>query len=291
MGNVIKWSISKESSYDLVMIYRSDEREETYNLIKTQDISDNSYFDVNGGSNDWYKVRFQDSTTGVYSQYSSSIAGGKFSGYCNVDDIRNFSSKMTSNTISDSVLFELIKIATAQINQDILVEYRDENVLYIDVDKKNTIDGINKTFYVKNLYLADYNDDGIIDENDIYVFSKNSLGVRTEYVVDEIDDVRHGQFTLTTAPNSNEELYITYRSSPVLLYPKVNMNVRNAAINYVLALAHMRLDPNQMRSFRVNKVSVTGDSSPSKAYMEKYTNYISKINSKLIREQKVNNIV
>ena len=69
------------------------------------------------------------------------------------------------------------------------------------------------------------------------------------------------------------------------------MNVRKAAINYTLGLAHLRMDPNQMRSFKVNKVSVTGDSSPSKMYMATYTNLISKITSKTVLLKRSDNVV
>jgi len=293
LSNVIKWQVPSkiDVSYDLALVYRSTTKDGSYSLLKTQSITDNTYFDQTGSTTDWYKIRFQDSSTNQYSQYSSPILGGKFAGYCTIDDIRNFSSKMDSKTISDSQLFELIKFATAQINQDILTEYRDEPVVYLSNDKENDVDGVNTTFYVVNPYLADYNDDGIIDGNDLYVYSIDSTGTRTEYTVSSIDDARHGKYTLSTAPANGVRLYSTYRSSPVLLYPTVNINVRKAAINYVLGLAHMRLDPNQMRSFRVNKISVTGDSSPSKAYMQNYNNLISKINSKLVKMKKAEYVV
>jgi len=292
MGNIIKWSLpDDETTYDYVQIFRADSREGNYSIIETQAISDNSYFDIDGTNDSWYRVRFKDDSESKFSQYSEPIQGGKFAGYCNINDIRNFSSKMTSTAIPDTTIFELIKFATAQINQDILIEHRNEQVKYISNDKENDIDGVNKTFYVRYPYLADYNDDGIIDEEDIFVYTIDSQGNRTECVVDEINDTRFGEFTLETAPSSGEEMYIDYRSSPVLLYPNVNMNVRKACINYVLALSHMRLDPNQMRSFKVNKVSVTGDSSPSKQYMQNYTNLISKVISKQIVMKKSENVV
>lgn len=292
MGNLIKWSLpDNESTYDYTEIYRSSTREGTYTLLETQLIADNSYFDVDGIVDSWYKVRFKDESKSKYSSYSEPIQGGKFAGYCNVNDIRTFSSKMTSSAISDTNVFELIKFATAQINQDILIEYRDEKVRYISIDKPNNINGINKTFYVEKPFIADYNDDGIIDEDDIYVYTINSQGVRTEYDVDEINDVRHGKYSLKEAPTSGEGMFVTYRSSPVLLYPRVDMNVRKACINYVLGLSHIRLDPNQMRSFKVNKVSVTGDSSPSKQYMNNYNNLIFKVISKTVVMKKSENVV
>jgi len=288
MGNILKWAIPdlSEVPYDVTEVHRASSKTGDYVLIRSQNIEDNSYFDNAGSTNQWYKIRFYYTLSEVYSSYSNPVQGGKFFGYCTVDDIRTFSSKITDSSVIDSIIFDLIKFATAQINQDILIEHRDEQVSFISNSKENKIDGSNKTFYTRNVYLADYNDDGIIDEDDIFVYTIKADGTRTEYGVASIDDARFGKFILDDAPSSIESMYITYRDSPVLLYPTVNMNVRKAAINYVLALAHMRLDPGQMRSFKINKISVTGDSSSSKAYMTSYNNLISKINSKLVKMKK-----
>ncbi len=274
-----------EVTYTKSYVYRSDSRNGLYEELVIQDIVDNTYFDVNGSNNHWYKVQFRVGTDGVFSEMSDAIRGGKFNGYCTIYDIRNFSSSLPTNKVSDTILYEFIKFANAQINQDIMVEHVDERVMYISKDKKNKVDGVNRTFYVKNSYLGDYNDDGVIDENDIYIYSINNQGIRTELGVERIDDVRHGQFTLIYAPLRGEKLFVTYRSCPVLLYPNVNYMVRNAAVNYVLGLAYSRTDPGQVKSFRVNKVSVTGESSPSKKYMTEYRNLVSKIVSTPIKER------
>ena len=293
MGNILKWAIPdlKDVPYNITKIYRASTKTGEYVEVRSQNISDNSYFDTAGSTNQWYKIRFYYTNSNVYSSYSNPIQGGKFFGYCTIDDIRTFSSKITDSSVIDSIIFDLIKFATAQVNQDILVEHRDELVSFISNEKQNKINGENTTFYTQNVYLADYNDDGIIDEEDIFVYTLTGSGTRTEYSVASIDDARIGKFTLDSAPSSGERMYLTYRDSPVLLYPTVNMNVRKATINYVLALSHLRLDPNQMRSFKVNKISVTGDSSPSKMYMASYTNLISKINSKSVRLKVSENVV
>lgn len=287
MGNVIKWTVPAEcqTTYDVVEILRASSKTGGYNLISSQSITDNTFFDYNGANTSWYKVRFYDTTNSVYSEYSVPIQGGKFSGYCTIDDIRHASASMTSTAIKDSILFELIQYATANINQDILTEYRDEPVYYISVEKQNKIDGINKTYFVRHPFFGDYDDDGIINENDVYVYSINSSGDKTEYSVNSIDDYRQGKFTLATEVPNGERLYITYRSSPVLLYPYVNLSVRLAAIKFVLAMAFGRTDPGMVKSYRVNKISVTGESSPSKRYMQEYNELISKINSSSVKEK------
>ena len=287
MGNIIKWSVPADcqTTYDVTEILRASSKTGAYNLVSTQSINDNSFFDFNGLNTDWYKVRFYDSTNEVYGDYSEPIQGGKFSGYCTIDDVRSASASLTSTVIKDSILFELIQYATANINQDILTEYRDEPVYHISTEKQNKIDGTNKTFFIKNPYFGDYTDDGLINEDDLYVYSIDSYGTKKEYSVSSIDDYRQGKFTLTNEVPNGEKLYLTYRSSPVLLYPSVNLNVRLAAIKFVLALAFGRTDPGLVKSYRINKISVTGESSPSKRYMQEYYELISKINSSSVKEK------
>lgn len=286
MGNVIRWSLpdTTQVTYTYAYIYKSTSKTGVYSTLAYQVITDNTYFDVTGDNTDWYKVAFSVGISGQMSELSDPIQGGRFNGYCTIDDIRTFSSSLKSNVITDTQVYELIKYANSQINQDILIEYREEKVEYISKDKPNDINGSNSVFYVQNPYLGDYDDDGIISETDLYVYSIDSSGTVKDYAVLQVDDVRRGKFTLTEAPASGVELYITYRSSPVLLYPIVNMMVRQAAIKYVLALAYSRTDPGMVKSFRVNKVSVTGESSPSKRYMQEYSNLVSKIVSTPVKE-------
>lgn len=281
MGVILKWQIpdTTEANYDNVYIYRATSKAGTYAQLATQLITDNTYFDTTGTTSMWYKIRFYRTSGAIWSDYSDPIQGGKFNGYCTIDDIRNSSKDITSTKISDRILFEYIKRATSRINHDILTEYEDEKITYLSIDKQNHVDGSNTIFYVKHPHLGDYNDDGIIDEEDIYIYSLASDGTRTDLTVSSIDNVRHGQFTLSSAPANNVELYCTYRGSSVLLYPDVDMDVREAAICYSLMLSHSDLDSNQIRSYRVNKISVTGESSPYGRYKADYQNLISKINS------------
>jgi hypothetical protein len=287
MGNIIRWSLPDltEVTYTKAYIYRANSKSGVYEGIQVQDITDNTYFDEAGSNNHWYKIAFRIGTTGTFSELSDPIRGGKFNGYCSIYDVRNFSSSLPSTKISDTILYEFIKFANAQINQDIMVEYINERIEYISADKKNLVNGSNKTFYVKNPYLGDGNNDGIIDETEIYCYGYNQIGERTIYAVEEMIDVRFGEFRLSIAPPTGTRLFITYKSCPVLLYPNVNYMVRLAAVNYVLALAYSRTDPGQVKSFRVNKVSITGEMSPAKKYITEYNNLVSKIVSTPIKER------
>jgi hypothetical protein len=279
MGIIIKWQVpdTTEANYDNVYIYRSTSKTGTYTQLATQLITDNTYFDTTGTTSSWYKIRFFRTSGSIWSDYSDPIQGGKFNGYCTVDDVRNSSKDITSTKIVDRIVFDYIKRATSRINHDILTEYRNEKIVYIGIDKQNNQDGANTTFYVQHPYIGDYNDDGIIDEDDIYAYSISASGTRTELTVSSLDDARHGQFTLSAGPSGDVEVYVTYRTSPVLLYPEVDMDVREAAICYSLMLSHSDLDSNQVKSYRVNKISVTGESSPYGRYKADYQTLVSKI--------------
>lgn len=290
MGNIIRWSIPDltEVTYTKAYVYKSNSKNGGYSNVSVQDIIDNTFFDETGTNNDWYKVQFRIGSDGIFSELSDPIRGGTFNGYCSVYDIRNFAKNLTSNKVSDTILYEYIKFANARINEDISVVYRDERVRYISLEKHNRVDGVNKTFYVKEPFIGDFEDNGVIDENEISVYGIDSNNNRIVYQVESIDSVELGKYTLSVAPQMGIRLYHSYKSVPVLLYPSVNRLVRLAAINYVLSLAFSSTDPGQVKSFRVNKVSITGEMSPAKKYGLEYATLVSKIVSTPVKERSAN---
>jgi len=80
MGVWIAWAAPvADSSWNQTLIYRSASESGSYSLIKTQTLDptnpDTTYFDEYGGSNNWYKVKFGNSSTGVYSSLSDAMQG------------------------------------------------------------------------------------------------------------------------------------------------------------------------------------------------------------------------
>lgn len=89
MGVLLAWALPPtEASWDYVYIYRSTSESGTYTNIANQVVADNSYYDENGGTNNWYKIRYYNSSTGVYSGYSDAMSVSSVTvTYCSADDI------------------------------------------------------------------------------------------------------------------------------------------------------------------------------------------------------------
>ena len=278
MGAIIRWRIpdTSEATYDYAYIYRASSSDGTYTNIASQTISDNTYFDVNGSSDYWYKIRFYDSINDVWSDYSVAMQGGDFYGYCNVDDIRLLTGIPT--TVTDSQLYDLLYFAQAQVNRDIGVEIKDEKIEYIDNEKDNDIDGSNTTYYVKYPRIGDYDDDGRVTTTDIDMYSLDSDGVRATVSLSSIDDEEIGKFTVSEAPTTDKEYYISYRSVPVCVDPP-NYLVRQATAYLVGAYAYSKLDIRDIQAFRVGKVSITRQQPASRKLMDRYNGTLYKIKS------------
>ena len=288
MGNTIKWQIpdSTEATYDNTEIYRSDAKDGTYSLLATQVIADNTYFDIDGTTSSWYKVRFKLASGPKYSSYSKPIRGGTAHGYCTVDDLRLLTG-LTSTQISDSDLLQIQKFAITHFNGDVGRWFygRDaEKVLYIDEEKENIIDGLNRTFYLKEIYVGDMNCDGVVDEDDVSAYTINSSGVRTNYTITVVDPSL-GQFMLSVAPTSTEQLYVEYMSIPYQEDPP-HMLIKQAISALVSATAATKINPTNARMFTVGKIKLDygWGMTPFKTHYERYKQFIQIIKRRALRK-------
>jgi len=119
---------------------------------------------------------------------------------------------LTSSDVSESDVTNLIAEATKQLNGLINVHVERERVLYLDSTRENNIDGSNTTFYVKNWkgkFIADMDDDGDVDTDDITVYLVNSDGTETEAAVSSVAP-DEGKFVLSSAPSADYRMYVTY---------------------------------------------------------------------------------
>lgn len=289
MGAILRWKIpdTSETTYDRVYIYRATSQTGNYTQLGYQSISDNTYFDPDGSSSYWYKIAFYSTSDDVWSDFSEPIQGGDFKTYATVEDIRLLAGVPSS--VTDSQLYDLLTFAQARVNRDICVKIEDELVEYISKEKENDIDGENTTFYVKHPYISDYNDDGIVNTNDIYAYTIDSDGVRETVEIASIDDAKIGKFTVATAPTSDKEFYVCYRSSPVQMDPPDYL-LRQATAYLTGAYAYMKLDIRDTQSFRVGKVAVTRQLPAAQRLMELYNQTLYKIKS-IIRKVDAENIV
>ena len=198
--------------------------------------------------------------------------------YCTATDVRSISG-LTTSDVSDNDLSTLIDYATAILNKDIQDYHEDEKVLYISVEKENKIDGENTTFYTKYYPVGDKNNDGTIDGSDIYAYTIDSEGTRTEYIVSSVDDPDIGKFTLSDAPSDTEVLYITYYSSPVDMSTPHKL-VTLACAQLTAALAYSSIDVKKISRYRIGKISVMEQSKAYHYFMQEYKRTIHAIRTR-----------
>jgi hypothetical protein len=198
--------------------------------------------------------------------------------YCTYSDVQLVSG-LSTNDISNANITSLIGYACALINAELQEYHEDEQILYINNEKENTLDGSNKTFYTTNYPIGDKNNDGTIGADDIYVYTLSSTGTRTDYTVSAISNDLIGKFTLTTAPSNLEAMYITYYSSPVDMETPHTL-VKLACAQLASALAFSSFDVKKVSKFKVGKISVTETSRAFQYYMEEYRKTLHRLRTK-----------
>ncbi len=188
---------------------------------------------------------------------------------------------LTTSDISDADLNTLITHATRRLNQEILTHVFEEKVLAIDDERENKINGSNTTYYTRNKPLADLDDDGDVDTDDITVYQFTSEGTRSTLTVSSVD-ADLGQFVLSSAPASNVTLRIVYRYSPIdITMGTIHGLVKNACIYLAGSLAYMSLSPADITKYTVDKISVVRKSAEAEALMKRYNDEVALIKNKM----------
>jgi len=196
--------------------------------------------------------------------------------YTNINDIRGLS-KLTTTQVSDDDMNRIIKNSTTEINRVININIIREKVEWIDDVRTNDIDGSNTTYYVKNFkkFLADRNNDGFVDKDDIIVY-KVLNDVETQLTVSSVT-FDEGKFILSLAPEETAELYITYSYSS---YDQDTPNslLAIAATYYSIAMAHLKKDAGVPTTVKFSSISISRKLSDSfGAYWDKYMMVINDI--------------
>ena len=282
MPITLRWNIPvNDCSYDFTYIYRSTSETGSYTNIANQSIDDNTYCDADGGITNWYKIRFYNSTTFKWSDYSTPMQGGSYYGYSSVVEVREISN-LTVDDISDSDLSRLIQKATAYLNAEINQERRREPILAIDDVRTNKIDGSNATYYIRHWrnHIADFNDDGKVTTSDLIVYQVSSSNVETQLTVSSISP-DEGKFVLLTAPPSGVKLYVTYKWCYVSEYtpsPLVKLACEYLATAFAFEKVERGLSPQQV----YGNVRIYRDMTAGSENHRRYREVVNQINSEMI---------
>lgn len=180
--------------------------------------------------------------------------------------------------------------STAQLNADIQVKWKDEQVGHISAEKENTTNGSNTTFYTRNFPIGDRTDNGMISGVDVYAYKLDNNSDRSDIIVTTINDADIGKVTLASAPSTSDKLYFTYYSSPVDMVAPHRL-VKTACIQLTAALCFTRIDVKKVQSFRVGKVGVMKQSQAYKVYMDQYYDTINRIRQEIFKAVEGSNVI
>lgn len=196
--------------------------------------------------------------------------------WATVDNLRTVTG-VSEDSYSDGELANFIAMAQREINAKIAIKVIRERVQYIDQVRQNDIDGVNTTFYLRNWkgnYLGDLQYDGDVDVSDVEVYSVNKLtdpNTETSLTPASIS-VTNCSFTLTTAPTSNEELYVTYSYLP--FNPEYPDALLTQAVTF-LAASYIYVG-SEASSIRFGNVSINGEKGGQ--YAQFYNKYLDLMN-------------
>ena len=209
------------------------------------------------------------------------MQGGTFVGYCSMADFRAVTN-LTTSGISDSDAYDLITMAAYQINGDVNTKVIREKIEYIDSTRENDVNGITTTFYVKNWkgkYLADFNNDSVVNISDLIVYAVDSNGTETTPTISSID-VDDCNFTLETAPTSDKTLYVTYSWSYIDESIPARP-LRLACAFLTAALAQARINIGRAPQIQMGNLRLYRHMDAYNEFYQKYLGILRQINDNL----------
>ena len=204
------------------------------------------------------------------------------SAYCSVQNVRDLTG-LTTVDISTTIVSGIIAHASAQLNADIQIEWKDERVSNISVEKENLVDGRNTKYYTAHFPIGDRDDNGVVSGIDVYAYTLDSDGARTQIVVSGITNSElGGPLWLTTPPSSNIRLYFTYFSSPVDMEAPHRL-VNLACSQLAAALCFTRIDVTKVQSYRIGKIAVMRQSQAFDIFRRQYYDTINRIRQEMFK--------
>ena len=194
----------------------------------------------------------------------------------------NLISNVSSSDISNTDITSIISKATVELNRLINVKVVRERINHIDSTRKNSINNTNTTYYIRNWegkYLADRNNDGSVDTDDLVVYQVDSEGVETKLTIDSITH-DEGKFVLSSAPSTGVRLYVSYEWCYKDVYTPDPL-VKSACIFLTLSYCYGKLNIGRSPSLRVGSKSITRDMKSPEYYQKKAYDLVQLINNSL----------
>jgi hypothetical protein len=179
--------------------------------------------------------------------------------FTEVSTVRKISG-VSQEDYEDSDLQDFIALAQKEVTAQIQSRVLKEKVEYIDRLRSNKIDGENKKFYLRKVenFLGDRDYDGDVNEKDVLVYLLQKDGSEWLETLIQPISVDHSNlsFTLSEAPETGTEIYVTYCYSPYDLKepdPMVSMATAYLTASYLMVTENGDDDG---RSIRIGNLSI-----------------------------------
>lgn len=199
--------------------------------------------------------------------------------YCTYSDVRLLTN-LTTSDISDANITSIIAEATSQLNSDFNIEVIREPVYPIDDTRENKIDGSNTIYYTRNWFgkfLADRNNDGNVTTADVTVYQVDNNGNETTLTISSIDD-DDCKITLSSAPTSGVDLYITYSYSYIRqLSGSVDNRVKLACVLLSAAYCYAKVNWGRPLSSQFGSTKLERHMDSFNLYYQRYLELVKQI--------------
>lgn len=223
--------------------------------------------------------------------------------YCSVQKVRLVSG-LDSSDIGDSEIRDIRdEVATSEMNDDINETVENERVdREISDEKQNTIDGSNKTFYLKELhqnelYLSDKNNDGRVTSKDLDVYYIDEDDNRVTDLQINIKDLSIGKFTLADsngdALKEDEvgKIFADYEVASVNEHGYKNNDfssggpdsiVETACAQLTASYCFTNIEASKLKNFSIGDVTIRNQSEGASIMKERYMDSVKRITQRQV---------
>jgi len=205
--------------------------------------------------------------------------------YCTPKDVRDLAN-ISTDDMTDSVLLQIINAAQTILNRAINSYIYRENMTYIDEHHQNTIDGSNKTFYLRKpqegWYVGDSTNSGDITTDDVKIEEWKSDETIYAHNITTID-YNTGKVVLEVAPETGStSLLASYAYVPVDVSTPDNL-VKWACAHLAASMAYTKLDSDDFKKISLRTLEVTMQPKPFSIHYNEYKRYLQLISDKMPR--------